>query len=62
MNGDAGNLVGKVSRDFGGVDERGGGVDDRDLLEGAENLGRLCRGFYLSKSVSLCKKRLFDVW
>lgn len=55
VNGDAGNLVGKVSRDFGGVDKRGGGVDDRYLLEGAKNLGRLRRGFYLAKSVSFCK-------
>lgn len=54
MNGNAGNLVRKVSRDFGGVDERGGGVDDRDLLEGAENLGRLRWGFYLATSVSFC--------
>lgn len=52
MNRDAGNLVGKVSRDFGGVNERSSGVDDRDLLEGAKNLGRLRGGFYLATSVS----------
>lgn len=51
MNGDAGNLVGKVPSDFGGVDERGNGVDDGDLLEGAENFGRLRGRFYLSTSV-----------
>lgn len=55
VNGDAGNLVGKVPSDFGGVDERGNGVDDGDLLEGAENFGRLRGRFYLSTSVSLCE-------
>lgn len=62
MNGDAGNLVGKVPSDFGGVDERGYGVDDGDLLEGAENFGRLGRIFYLATSVSLCVSHLSDVW
>lgn len=57
MNGDGGNLVGKVSRDFGGVDERSCGVNNRDLLEGGENLGRLRRGFYLSTSVSFFVSR-----
>lgn len=39
VKGEAGNLVGKVSRDLGSVDEWGCGTTDRDFLEGAENLG-----------------------
>lgn len=61
MNGDAGNLIGKVSSDFGGVNERGDSVDNRDLLEGAENFGRLRGGFCLARPVSFYK-RLLDLW
>lgn len=61
MNGDAGNLVGKIPSYFGGVDERGDSVDDRDFLERAENFGRLRRGFFLAMSVHLCE-RVFGMW
>lgn len=50
VKGEAGNLVGKVSRDLGSVDEWGCGTTDRDFLEGAENLGRLRGRFATSSS------------
>lgn len=52
MNGYAGNLVGEVSCDLGGIDKWSRGIDDRGFLEEAENLGRLRGRFYLAMSVS----------